>query len=371
MALLGNYSVFNKLAGRFLGGGTAEVASRANWNTPNSMRNAFMTFSQLSAIPRGARPPVSWMLANKDGDMASYDANTLSLNGSPLTMSAGIAAAGNGTLTLTGTASLTLAAFITGSAPILLTATGLLQGVVFAAGNGTLTLNSGVTTLTGTLDGGGTATLTLTATGSAIAVSPISGTAGLSLTCTPATLDLLIQAAGTAAITLSGSAVVTGAFPASGLATITLNASALPLTATAIAAGTAVMTLTGSALPHGTGFMTTDLFPTVTPASIANAVWNSLAASFNVPGTMGEAAQTGGGGGGYTPAQIADAVLAALVEDGYSLQDATRLILAVLAGDATGLGSSPVFKSMDGTKTRVASAPLSGGGRTITTRDPT
>lgn len=67
---------------------------------------------------------------------------------------------------------------------------------------------------------------------------------------------------------------------------------------------------------------------------------------------------------------VTGAVLEAPVEGGLSLKGAIRLLLAVAAGDATGLDGNPAFKSVDGATTRVAGT-RSGGTRTITTRDAT
>jgi hypothetical protein len=67
---------------------------------------------------------------------------------------------------------------------------------------------------------------------------------------------------------------------------------------------------------------------------------------------------------------VTGAVLEAPVEGGLSLKAAIRLLLAVAQGNATGLDGNPVFRSLDGTKTRVAGT-RSGGTRTITTRDAT
>lgn len=67
---------------------------------------------------------------------------------------------------------------------------------------------------------------------------------------------------------------------------------------------------------------------------------------------------------------VTGAVLEAKVEDDLTLKQALRYLLAVAQGDATGLTGNPVFKSLDGSKTRVA-ATISGGNRTITTRDAT
>jgi len=65
---------------------------------------------------------------------------------------------------------------------------------------------------------------------------------------------------------------------------------------------------------------------------------------------------------------VTGAVLEAPVEGSLSLKQAIRLLLAHAAGNATGLDGNPAFKSLDGSKTRVAGT-ISGGTRTITTRD--
>lgn len=71
-----------------------------------------------------------------------------------------------------------------------------------------------------------------------------------------------------------------------------------------------------------------------------------------------------------TAEENAAATIAALIEGGLTVRDVLRLVLAVTAGDATGLeGSNMVFKSLDGTKNRVE-ATYSGGARDVTTRDP-
>lgn len=67
---------------------------------------------------------------------------------------------------------------------------------------------------------------------------------------------------------------------------------------------------------------------------------------------------------------VTGAVLEAKVEGNLTLKQALRLLLAVAAGDATGLDANPAFKSLDGSKTRVAGT-RSGGNCSITTRDGT
>lgn len=67
---------------------------------------------------------------------------------------------------------------------------------------------------------------------------------------------------------------------------------------------------------------------------------------------------------------VTGAVLEAKIEGNLTLKQALRLLLAVASGDATDLDTNPAFKSVDGSKTRVAGT-RTGGTRTITTRDGT
>ena len=66
---------------------------------------------------------------------------------------------------------------------------------------------------------------------------------------------------------------------------------------------------------------------------------------------------------------VTGAVLEAPVEGDVPLKQALRLLLAYIAGDATGLDGNPAFKSLDGTKDRIAGT-IVGGSRTVTTVDP-
>ena len=73
---------------------------------------------------------------------------------------------------------------------------------------------------------------------------------------------------------------------------------------------------------------------------------------------------------GLSADDVTGAVLEAPVEGTLTLKQALRLLLAQAAGNATGLDGNPVFKSLDGSKTRLAGT-ISGGARTVTTRDGT
>ena len=66
---------------------------------------------------------------------------------------------------------------------------------------------------------------------------------------------------------------------------------------------------------------------------------------------------------------VTGAVLEAPIEGGVTLKEAMRLMLAYVAGNATGLDGNPAFKSLDGTKDRIAGT-ISGGNRTVSTVDP-
>jgi hypothetical protein len=67
---------------------------------------------------------------------------------------------------------------------------------------------------------------------------------------------------------------------------------------------------------------------------------------------------------------VTGAVLEAGIEGDLNLRQVMRLLLAYVAGDATGLDTNPVFKAQDGTTTRLAGT-VSSGTRTVTTRDVT
>lgn len=77
--------------------------------------------------------------------------------------------------------------------------------------------------------------------------------------------------------------------------------------------------------------------------------------------------------GGTAPSatQVANAVWTHAIEGGLTAEQVQRILLAIAAGDATGLESgNPVFKSQDGSKDRVV-ATYSSGTRTIDSKDVT
>jgi hypothetical protein len=129
-----------------------------------------------------------------------------------------------------------------------------------------------------------------------------------------------------------------------------------------LAALSGLGTLDASTLT-GTGTLSADLVVTGTGLSTSNvgqAVWAALAAANNAAGTMGEKLNDAGS---------ASNPWTEVIESGYTAAEILRLIAATLANDAEGLeGSSPVFKSLDGSKDRIT-ATYDAGTRTITGRD--
>ena len=147
MALLGNRSVLLKSPGRYFGGSTVSD-NRSNFGTPGSTRGRFFGgFPQTSATPSGYRPPYSWVLPVKPGELASVN-NLTGGSSVALSMAAGV----NGDATLTGAGSITQA---TGQLVISMVATLAGTGTVAAADlrgylNAVATL-SGAGSLTGPL----------------------------------------------------------------------------------------------------------------------------------------------------------------------------------------------------------------------------
>jgi hypothetical protein len=108
----------------------------------------------------------------------------------------------------------------------------------------------------------------------------------------------------------------------------------------------------------------------------ANAAWNATASLTGeatlTPGLSAHGNMTARLDAGAQPSafDIAQETMGQIVESGVSLKEVLRLLLAVAAGNATDLDTNPSFKSVDGSKTRVAGT-RAGGTRTITTRDGT
>lgn len=118
----------------------------------------------------------------------------------------------------------------------------------------------------------------------------------------------------------------------------------------------AVADLTGSGDAAGTATGLGAIIAAMTGSGIAEATLpatGELSADLTVTGT------------GLSTANVGQFVWAYLIENGLSAEQVQRILLAVAAGNATGLeGANPVFKAQDGTTTRI-DATYSSGTRTI------
>lgn len=211
---------------------------------------------------------------------------------------------------------------------------------------------------------GRTGDIAFTADASGTLGLPASGSTSITFTVPSADLQLVVSASGSTSITFSTSADLAGALAAVGSTSISFTVPNATLGAIINAEGSAPITWSLSATPRAIGVLSGDITPftELSPQSLADAVWSALANAYTASGTMGELLNSAG--------SAADPLLGT-VEGTLTLRDVQRILLAVAAGNATGLeGSTMVFKSQDGTTDRVA-ATYSSGARTVTTVDAT
>lgn len=148
------------------------------------------------------------------------------------------------------------------------------------------------------------------------------------------------------------------------------------LTASGFASALLLPGSTFAAAMTASGNMDTTLTGVASITATANMAWNAVATLTGeatvTPGLTARGNITARLDAGAQPSafDIAQETMGQIVESGVSLKEVLRLLLAVAAGDATGLDTDPAFKSADGNKTRVAGT-RSGGTRTITIRDGT
>lgn len=179
---------------------------------------------------------------------------------------------------------------------------------------------------------------------------------------------------------VSAIAALTGTGALSGNALATLQAAASlagsgSFTSAIGAIASVISSITGSGSPTAsltaTGTLSATLTPftSLSPQSLAQAVWESLVADFDTAGTFGEAV----GGSSASPAQVAAAVLGALVEGSITLAESIRIINAILAGKVSGAGAgagTEAFRNLADTKDRVVATMDASGNRTVIVIDP-
>lgn len=140
MALLGNYSVINKSAGRYLSGATV-ADTRANWNKNGQARNMFQALDRKSSIPEGALAPTAWVLPQVTGGMSVriFSGSTLNAN---VVMGRNCAADLSGTSSLSVSASsiVQIAAALFGTSSVTAGMVGVVSMAAALAGSGNMTV---------------------------------------------------------------------------------------------------------------------------------------------------------------------------------------------------------------------------------------
>lgn len=263
--LLGNYTILNRNTGRATGNAFTNPAAQnikpvfyADLFTGDDVGAE----RKLTCWPHGYSPSASWSLPQISGGIAAHS----TANGSG-SISATIAGGVGVSASIAGLGALT------GSL-------GALAGLTSAlVGSGVMTASiAGVINATANLLG--TGTVSNAAMGLLVgAVAALSGVGSLSAS---------IGASINAAASLTGTGSVTAAMTAvSGIVAALVGSGSL--TATPSAKGQLSAAITVGAAPE-----------VLSPSSLAAAVWNALAADFDVVGSMGEAQ---GAGGSLTPTQ--------------------------------------------------------------------
>jgi hypothetical protein len=226
VALIGNFSVFNKTPGRWITGGstagTNNAQCRSNWNLPSDWRKFSLcdesggtgSVLKYAAKPSGYYPQGSWGLPSKGGAMSSNfqakGASTISLslsNGQALTSSivgaASVSAAGK--LTVAGSAS------VTGHGTVSATIKAALLGTASSTGSSTFTATATAQgNAVASLTGSSTISITSHASGTlAAAISPFTTLSPQSLAAAVAAIQVeagltLVQAQRLVAAAMAG-----------------------------------------------------------------------------------------------------------------------------------------------------------------------
>jgi hypothetical protein len=255
----------------------------------------------------GHLAPSSFVLPTIGGSLSSYTEAEMTLSTGPLDLTPALPMDAAGSLILSGTATLAQIVQLLASGTLSLSGAADLSTIAFAF-----------------MDAAGNMTL--------------SGTG---------TLGLLVEVSASGSMVLSGSALLGARINITASGTMTLTPS---------------VALGGKAFMEASGGGPTPL----SPEGLAEAVWNSIAADFNSPGTMGEKLNDSGS---------ASNPWTEVIESGYSAAELLRLLVAVAAGktDIIDLGgglATVKFRDIADTKDRIT-ASMTNSERTTVTRDLT
>lgn len=114
---------------------------------------------------------------------------------------------------------------------------------------------------------------------------------------------------------------------------------------------------------RGTASLEADITPftTLSPDSLAAAVWNALAANFNDAGTMGEKMNDAGSAANPWTEVITGT---------YTAADILKILSAVVAGKSSGHPLAPIFRDIIDSKDSVSGTVDANGNRTNVNIDP-
>lgn len=127
----------------------------------------------------------------------------------------------------------------------------------------------------------------------------ISGDSTVTITVNPADGQLIVSAVGSTSITFNLAANLAGALSASGSTSFSFTVNNATLGAIVDAVGATLVQFSASATPRATGNLSGDITPftELSPQSLSAAVWETIAADFNDPGTMGNKLNLASSGG--------------------------------------------------------------------------
>ena len=315
MALLGNYSLVNKIPVKYFGGTTGDAQVRSNFNQSGRYRNRMYpdqttTALPLYSVPTGSYPTLAFLIAQKSGSLGSGN----QIYGSGISTS-NLAGGKNAVASISGAGD--LSSSITGLAPAAasLVGAGDMSGSMTALGtllsalNGAGSLSGSplaVALIAASLTGSGSASATLVGAANLLATLLGSGTiSNPNLTLIASILANLIGSGSISAVpTAQGSLAATLAGTSSTAALIRANGALL-----ANVNGVGSLSLT----PYAIGDMGASITgeSALSPQSLASAVWNALAAQYLANGTMGQKLNAAASGN-IDYATLAEAILAAM-----------------------------------------------------------
>lgn len=310
--------------------GTASVAggcSKQNIGVPHTRTNwpagehSVSEVTDTASMPYGVRPPYCFVMPRKAGAIKSFRRGSVDVAGS---------AAGELAFPRNASGSVNL----DGSSSVV--------GGLSGAGAGSVTL-SGQSTIEA--DAFATAAGTLTVSASSIAEGAIIATATGSIELgASAVAGLVVSATAAAALSVSGSSAIEGGIATGANGTILIAATAEAVGAMSSAAFGS-MQLSGSSSIEANGL--------ITAAAVAQ-----ISGSIEIMGDGFFTASTANTGDDVLTADaVAQAVMGYTIESGYSFQQVTQLMSAILSGKTSitdnGNGTATVtFRSLDDTVDR-------------------